>query len=231
MRKRPIFANGQFYHVYNRGTDRRRIFMDDKDRFRFIHDLFEFNDANIILNNTYYWGRIPIGKERKPRKILVDIVAYALMPNHYHLLLQQRRDNGISLFLQKLGSGYTGYFNLRHERSGVLFQGKYKAKHIDQDRYLRHLIFYLHLNPLDIFYKNWKEKGLHATRRIEKDLENYRWTSYLDYIGKQNFSSLLNFDVIRDFDLPIGAKEHKKQIATWLSGYPAKQEDIRALLF
>src|SRR3989344_4291689 len=129
MRKRPIFANGQFYHVYNRGTDRRRIFMDDKDRFRFIHDLFEFNDANIILNNTYYWGRIPIGKERKPRKILVDIVAYALMPNHYHLLLQQRRDNGISLFLQKLGSGYTSYFNLRHERSGVLFQGKYKAKH------------------------------------------------------------------------------------------------------
>jgi len=130
MRK-IIFENEKYYHIYNRGVEKHDIFRDDKDRFRFIHDLYEFNNKDAVLNNQYYFeinygGPTSIVKKRQ-RKLLVNILCFCLMPNHYHLILQQLVDNGISTFMQKLGSGYVTGFNLKYKRIGPLFQGRYKA--------------------------------------------------------------------------------------------------------
>lgn len=221
---RPVLINDNFYHIYNRGVDKRKVFMDEKDYFRFIHDLFEFNDKNITINVNFYakrnyrrnyGSRIPIVlAQRKARELLVDIVCYCLMPNHYHLFLRQRMDGGISKFLQKLGTGYTNYFNLKHERSGVLFQGKFKAVSIETDVQFTHLSRYIHLNPAELVESNWKEQGIKNWQEVKKHLESYRWSSYSDYIGKKNFPSLINKKVLSDyFD---NRNEYRKFVENWV---------------
>ncbi|MBU1091607.1 transposase, partial [Patescibacteria group bacterium] len=108
----PKFAEDKIYHIYNRGTEKRKIFMDDKDYLRFIHDLFEFNDKSRVPNTNYYFDPETMTiefrylknskAEKKPRKLLVEILMFTLMPNHFHLLLKQKTENGISKFIQKL---------------------------------------------------------------------------------------------------------------------------------
>lgn len=142
---------------------------------------------------------------------LVDICAYCLMPNHFHLIIRERENNGISRFMQKLLTGYTMYFNKRYERSGNLFQGKFKAKHIDNDEYLKYLISYVHLNPIKLIDQKWKENGIKNKKQSEKYLGKYSYSSYLDYIGLTrvenkiiNKSSLPEyFETIKDFETNV----------------------------
>lgn len=214
--KRPIFENGNLYHVFNRGVEKRNIFMDKYDYYRFIHDLYEFNDKNLVTNVFYYAGKnygSPTSINRKPRKLLVEIICYCLMPNHYHLLLRQLVDNGISKFLQKLGVGYTHYFNQKYKRSGVLFQGKTKAIFIKTDAQFTHLSRYIHLNPVELIESDWKEKGVRNWRKVNEKLEKYRWSSYLDYIGKKNFPSLINKEPILNYF--NNETKYKKFIGEW----------------
>lgn len=203
--QRPRFVNGAFYHVYNRGVEKRRIFQDNRDHARFIHDLFEFNDIHAAMNLQRQYGGLSTFREREKirRDPIVDIVAFVLMPNHYHLLLQQRKDEGIPRFLQKLGTGYTLYFNLRYERSGVLFQGRYKVKSIERDNYLRHLIDYIHLNPTELFRK--RRKNVQDVDDLLEKLNGYRWSSYRDYSGSKNFPSILSMRVIEDLGIRRGS--------------------------
>lgn len=146
-RKVP-FATGEFFHVYNRGVDKRNIFSNAYDTERFRQALAEFNTADPIgsmYENAFrqLGGRTPkLTSEEK----LVSITAYCLNPNHYHVLLKQLLDGGISEFMKRLGGGYTGYFNNRHERSGTLFQGKFKAVHIESNEQLLHTSAYVNLN-------------------------------------------------------------------------------------
>ena len=142
-RKTPL-ETGEYYHVFNRGVDKRQIFMDGSDTARFfrcmqvfnsispIGSLLEFNTANSDL------------KEEGER--LVAIVAFCLNPNHYHFILRQEVDGGISEFMKRLSGGYTMYFNEKYKRSGSLFQGRFKSKHIGTDEYLKHLSAYVNLN-------------------------------------------------------------------------------------
>ena len=213
--RREILTNNQFYHVYNRGVDKRRIFLDDKDRFRFIHDLFEFNDSNMVPNVFYHLNRTSeVAIERKPRNILVEIIAFCLMPNHYHLLLKQRQEKGISLFLQKLGAGYSRYFNERHQRSGVLFQGTFRAIHIASDEYLSHLTRYIHLNPLDLKFPDWKNRGIENRTAVSLFLNQYRWSSYPDYIGKKNFPSVTSREFVIGY-FNESQKEYEEFVLEW----------------
>ena len=213
--RREILTNNQFYHVYNRGVDKRRIFLDDKDRFRFIHDLFEFNDSNVVPNVFYHLNRtLEVAIERKPRNILVEIIAFCLMPNHYHLLLKQRQEKGISLFLQKLGAGYSRYFNERHQRSGVLFQGTFRAIHIASDEYLSHLTRYIHLNPLDLKFPDWKNRGIENRTAVSLFLNQYRWSSYPDYIGKKNFPSVTSREFVIGY-FNESQKEYEEFVLEW----------------
>lgn len=221
MRKPKFINDDAIYHIYNRGVEKRKIFMDDKDHFRFIHDLFEFNDENAALNVLYYLNLQTmevqpqyIQKERKPRKLLVEILAFVLMPNHFHLLLRQKRNNGIIKFMQKLGTGYTMYFNQKHERVGGLFQGRFKAIHIQKEPHFLHLPYYIHSNPLELKFPKWKEREIKDYKKAAKFLENYRWSSFPDYIGKKNFPSVTQRDFLLEFF--GGPEEYKKDMIKWL---------------
>ncbi len=209
---------GNIYHVFNRGTDKRTIFMEDGDYIRFIHDLFEFNDTNPINNNHYSFKNNVIGSryivKKSPRQFLVEILAFALMPNHYHLLLRPRFDDGITKFMKRLNMGYSRYFNEKYERSGTLFQGRYKMVGVQKESHLIHLPYYIHLNPLDLFAPEWRDRKLNNLTKVMKFLDQYRWSSLLDYMGKKNFPSVTQRDFLNSFY--GGAEKYKEAFMDWL---------------
>ena len=214
------FVNEGIYHVYNRSVEKREIFVDDQDRFRFIHDLFEFNDEAPAVN-LYYKRPLLQSYEAKPRKIeqqkrklLVEILAFVVMPNHFHLLLRQIKENGISNFMHKLGTGYTMYFNQKYERAGSLFQGTYKAILVNQEAHFIHLPYYIHFNPLDLKFPEWRDREIKNYKQAMKFLENYRWSSFLDYIGKKNFPSVTQREFLNEFF--EGPENYKKDAMKWL---------------
>ena len=216
--QKPQFVENQIYHIYNRGVEKRDTFLDDKDYLRFIHDLFEFNDRDPAFNVAYYFNSKSkevksqyLEKERKPRKLLVEILLFTLMPNHFHLLLKQKQENGIVKFMQKLGTGYTNYFNKKYDRVGGLSQGRFKAVLINEEAHFIHIPFYFHTNPIDLIYGS--STSIDWRGQIEF-LENYRWSSFLDYIGKKNFPSVTSRKFLLEFW--GGEKEYRKETEKWL---------------
>lgn len=163
---------------------------------------------------------------RQPAKeTLVDILAFCLMPNHYHLLLRQRLDGGITKFMHKVGTGYTNYFNQKNERVGSLFQGRFKAVLIEDEYHFARMPFYIHLNPLDLVAPEWREKRINSIDQTLRFLESYKWSSYLDYIGNGQFSSVINKEFITEF---FGSPNLcKKRMEEWLR--EMNLENIRPL--
>lgn len=232
--------------MLDRGVDKRKIFLDTQDHFRFIHDLFEFNDEDSVntafhsfkrkYGEYYDVGRRNImvqKKERKRRKMLVDILAFCLMPNHYHLLLTPRVQNGIALFIKKLNGGYAKYFNARYERSGALFEGRYKRVIIKNEAHFIHLPYYIHLNPLDLITPKWRERRLNNFTKAMKFLDSYRWSSHLDYAGEKNFPSVTKRDFLLEFF--GGHKQYKEGVTKWLKELSIEDtkdmRDMRDLVF
>jgi len=185
----------ELFHVLNRGVDKRDIVIDDHDRVRFMHDLYVFND----LHPTLHYKLQRRQKEDRPRKLLVKIHAFCLMSNHYHLILSPIIENGIALFMKKLSMGYTKYFNERYTRSGALWQGKYKRIPILSDSHFLYIPYYVHLNALDFTHPEWRTGGVRDTKQALTSLNNYRWSSHLDYCGIKNFPSITH----RSFLSPI----------------------------
>jgi len=231
--QKPRFVEDQVYHIYNRGVEKRKIFTDKSDHLRFIHDLFEFNDKDVVLNvqrrfnsKTMEVQPRSLQSERKPRKILVEILIFTLMPNHFHLLLKQKRENGIVKFMHKLGTGYTMYFNQKYERVGGLFQGRFKATLLSEEAHFIHLPFYIHSNPLSLINDggstsiSWQEEV--------KFLKNYRWSSYLDYIGEKNFPSVTARDFLLDFY--GGGKIYQKEFERWIKEKSENSEKIKEVI-
>lgn len=144
--KRFKIVTGEYYHVFNRGFEKKEIFCSGHDFTRFLQSMDEFNSADPI--GSIYQQSFAKNKlgARRTKKRLVDFVCYCINPNHFHFLLKQTMDKGIEKFMQKLGAGYTRYFNLKHKRQGYLFQGPYKLVHIDSNEYLLHLSVYINLN-------------------------------------------------------------------------------------
>lgn len=193
----------EIYHVLNRGVDKRQIFIDKQDHFRFIHNLYEFNGQERTELNYYKFrdyganGKIAEVK-KKDRKPLADILAFCLMPNHYHLLLSPKKEGGVPQFMQKVGMGYSKYFNQKYERKGTLFQGRYKHILVSDNTHFLHLPFYIHLNPLDLMYPEWRENKMSDPKKALEFLKSYRWSSHLDYLGIKNFPSVLNMKHLRE---------------------------------
>lgn len=208
------------YHILNRSIDKKRIFLDKQDYFRFIHDLFEFNNQDLVSTASYYFFQnskssvLEGPKIRKSRKLLVDIHVFCLMPNHYHLLLSEKIEGGIIKFMQKLGAGYVRYFNTKYKRKGTIFEGRYKRILVSKEPHFYHLPYYIHLNPLDLKFKEWREGKLRNYKQAMEFLEEYRWSSHLDYLGIKNFPSVTN----RKFLTEVfgGEKEYEKSIKKWL---------------
>lgn len=213
MRKDKLTSNN-IYHVYNRGVEKRVIFKDNQDHSRFVKGLAVFNDTNIIDDFNDRFNRI-INKSYQTKPI-VDIMAFCLMPNHYHLLLRQREDKGISKFMRKLGIGYVNYFNLKHERVGTLFQGKFKSVLIDNDSQFLYIPHYIHLNPLDLIFPDWREKKTTNKKKAIDFLNNYEWSSYRDYVGGNNFDIVLHKDAIIEH---FGEGGYKKDFNSFLDDF------------
>lgn len=227
---------GGIYHVYNRGVEKRDIFIDRVDYVRFLHNLYEFNN---IDNAPAFERRYKPSKNKNVghpmfyikqhiRKPIVDVLAFCLMKNHYHLLLRPVNKGGISLFMRKMNAGYANAFNAKYSRSGYLFEGRYKIKHVNKEKYLRHLICYINLNPLKFLSKFDKNKKIDIEKTWEA-LNGYRWSSHLDYLDQDNFGSIIDKKFVSNvFNSMV---EYEKFTKDWVEYYDERMNIIDSVVF
>lgn len=216
--KRPRLVNDEIYHIIIRGVGDSLIFKDIDDYYRGIFSLYEFNTiepVEIIKRRR----KIRLLKNRGEqfsanREPLVEVLAFYFMPNHIHLLLRQIKDNGITHFMRKFGAGYVGYFNQKYNRKGHLFQGRFKAIHIKNNEQLKTAFVYVHINGISLIEPKWKEKGIKNPEKVIKFLENYKWSSYSDYIGKKNFPSVTERKFI--LEMMGGEEGCKNFVRDWI---------------
>ncbi len=204
-----------FYHVFNRGVEKRNIFMSESDYARFVHDLWEFNDVALTSHAIHSFRNLGLRNPSLSKKRIVALHGWCLMKNHYHLLIEEITDGGMTLFLRKLNIGYANYFNEKYSRSGALFQGRTKKKLIGSNAHYLHILHYIHLNPLDYVEgaRQWRTGNIENPLGAKKRLDTYKWSSYQDYRGKDNFPSIISTDLFRD---SIGSIE--KQTLEYLKG-------------
>ncbi len=226
------FTTGEYYHIFNRGANKANIFLDDEDCWKFFDGLRDFN------NETFYDERLQalgysndLSKEpgsldfRKLRSFLADkqkvveIISDSLIPNHFHLALKQLVDGGISNFMHKLGTSYTNSFNKKYKHSGHIFQGPFKAIHIENNDYLLWLVGYINGNA-----------------EIHKicEAENYDWSSFraiskeLGYFERGEPSSLSPFSVLGELDIVLSqfktVEEFKSFVKMVIRESSAKKE-------
>ena len=186
MQRRDSLIVGEYYHIYNRGVNKNLIFNDQNDYYRFIKSIFLFNSDKsleigaVSRGNTY---RNVFFVDRGNQ--LVDIGAYCLMPNHFHFLIKQKVDNGISIFFKKVLTGHSMFYNKKYKRTGPLFEGRFKSKLISNDEYLSYLFAYIHLNPVKIQNPSWKDEGIDDPSAAEAFLRDYRFSSYNEYANNK----------------------------------------------
>lgn len=184
MRRKINFSIGEYYHTYNRGTDKRTIFMDQYDHKRFQALLYICNSIKAVDMNLHFKEEGRTFSELfeiEREDTLVDIGTYSLMPNHFHILIREKMEGGIIKFMSKLSIAYAMYFNKKNGRTGGLFEGPFKAKHVTTDEYLKYLFAYIHLNPVKIIDSKWKENGIKDRSTAQDYLKKYEYSSYLDY--------------------------------------------------
>lgn len=194
--KKTKFEVGKIYHVYNRGVEKRDIFLSDGDRWRFLQGMYLFNDqegsANLLWRLEQEKGKMHFGilrdymkQQSIEREPLVRIMADCLKPNHFHILLQEIGEGGISKFMQRLATGYTGYFNKKYERVGPLFQGAFKAVEVKNDEQLMYLLAYINaINPGQELEPELKLVA-QDPEEILRFIEHYPWSTHLEYLGKR----------------------------------------------
>ena len=212
------FVEGEYYHIYNRGNSKQRIFHNDEDYKRFI-ELLYISNSNINFNlfdlkRNFHFNVFSV--ENKNR--IVALGAYCLMPNHFHLLITQIEEGGITKFMQKLSTAYSMYYNRKYRRTGSLFEGKFKSEHINKERYLKYIFSYIHLNPVKLIQKNWKEEGIRDKKQVINFLNNYNYSSYLDFwvvSEKRKESIILNKDLFPEYF--NRSKDFQNEIMEWLS--------------
>ncbi|PIQ69007.1 MAG: hypothetical protein COV91_00775 [Candidatus Taylorbacteria bacterium CG11_big_fil_rev_8_21_14_0_20_46_11] len=222
MSRKVTFAEGEYYHVYNRGVDKRTVFESESDDRRFMLLLYLCNSKI-----PFRFDRLPEWKKEMSLSLIASVMrettaspivaigAYCLMPNHFHILVRETTKDGISSFMHRLSTAYTMYFNIGRRRTGALFQGRFKAVHVDNDNYLKYLFSYIHLNPVKIIDSDWKKNGIKNRRQAEQFLREYPYSSYFDYLGiRREFSKIINR---KKFPTYFPTKtSFKREIADWL---------------
>jgi len=197
MRRKFPFVVGKIYHIYNRGVAKCPICYQEADYWRLLQGLCLFNDVksatNILWQLEKTRGRLTLGvlknyivTEDKKRKPLVRILAYCIMPNHYHLLVEEIQEGGISKFMKKLNQGYARYFNNKYQRVGHLWQDKFQNVLVENELYLLYLLVYINvLNPAELIESNWKERGVKNIEKVLEFAEKYQWSTHQEYLGKR----------------------------------------------
>ncbi len=212
------FVNGEYYHVYNRGVDKRCIFNDTKDYERFCESACLFNNPEYVYSPQKIEKFVQLSVQERfgfDGDPYVKILSYALMPNHYHFFLQQTQDDGIPKFFHKLNKGYSNYFNNRNDRTGALFEGKYKAKHIDNNAYFDYVLLYIHLNPLDLTDHKWRDGIVDDWDSAMKFIEKYPWSSHNFYKGTGQKYPVVDEDLAIQFLENID--DYKEAMTEWPS--------------
>ena len=187
-------APDEYYHIFNRGMSKQKIFLDKRDWVRFLFLILHFQSPVTFINI----GRLVkqfvkhsvfnIDKERVleiAQNRFVELIAFCLMPNHFHLIIKEKGEGGIARYMQRVLNSYTKYFNTKYKRSGHLFQGPYKAVHVEKNFQLLHLSAYIHKNPTEL--PEWKDKE-----------KNFPWSSYQDYNIKNRWGELIVPNIITE---------------------------------
>ena len=228
VRKIP-FVNGEYYHIYNRGNSKQKIFLNEQDHRQFIKCLYLFNtDKNFKIRELSKLKINPFDFDRGDT--IVSIGAWVLMPNHFHIYITinphkqglcKNGGNYISDFMQKVLTSYSKYFNLKYKRSGSLFEGKFKSVHIENEIQAKYLFSYIHLNPVKLIQKDWKESGIKNKNDALTFLDKYKWGSYLDYSGSERLEEkILDRSV---FPVYFSDKMNfRKEIFEWLKIFENK---------
>jgi putative transposase len=204
---------GEYYHVFNRGNNKQLIFLDTRDWARFLF-LILYLQSPIVFQNlgrqiSYFVKNRAFNingddKNEVLKKRYVKLVNFALMPNHFHLILHEFEEGGIAQYMQRVLCAYTKYFNTKYQKSGHLFQGPYKAVHIKNNKQLLYLSTYIHRNPREL--SEWKNKE-----------HLYPWSSYQDLIKENRWDQLLESNII------IGQFSNKKEYWDFVKSSPAKE--------
>jgi len=171
-----VLANQQIYHVFNRGIERRPVFTSKREYERMLTTLWFYRYAKPGATLSHYLNLPMPGKRIFEEALItkpmgVSLLAYCLMPNHFHYIVRQEQEGGIRHFLANVTNSHTKYFNLRRHRVGPLFQGTFKAVRVETDEQFLHLTRYVHLNPVKSFLIRLNE------------LEAYPWSSYKEYLS------------------------------------------------
>ena len=214
-----IFRNGFIYHIYNRGVERRPIFLTSRDHDRFISLLEYYRFDHVPKSYSHYLAlslaeRALFRQRLDQKPLAVDILAYCLMQNHFHILLKQNLEGGIHQFVANVANAYAKYFNTKRHRVGPLYQGPFKAVRIETDEQLLHVSRYIHINSV--------VSGLVTT----KGLVTYPWSSFLDYLGKTQSPFVVTKPVLDYFK----TKEKYSDFVFDQVGYAKELEKIKHLI-
>lgn len=190
--RKIVFGNNEYYHVFNRGVEKRHTFTNRREFLRAIDAINFYKFHELPMRYSKYLEleqqkRADFLKSLEDGEVQVEIIAFCLMPNHFHFLLKQIKDNGIVKFMAKFTNSYTKYFNTKHERVGPLFQGVFKAVHVESDEQLLHLSRYIHLNPVVGFIVK------------PEDIANYQWSSYPEYLELLDSKMVNSKDILSFF--------------------------------
>lgn len=223
MSRKHVFAPNEYYHIYNRGVDKRVIFQNVYDYHRFMLLLYFCNsDQPVDMEKVFREVRegrtfTDLFKIEKGES-LVAIGAWCLMPNHFHILIKEITEKGTQKFMQKLTTGYSMYFNQKYNRTGSLFQGKFKSEHVNNERFFKYIFSYIHLNPVKLVSgeSGWKEIGLKDQKKVENFLKNYEYSSFINYLDSNSkYENILAKNLFQEYFPDIN--EHLEDVKDWLS--------------
>lgn len=191
--KRNIFVN-EYYHIYNRGNNKQSVFLDEKDWARFLFLIIYMQSPTMLFNIgqeiPYFIRHRMFNISKKKHKTILEnrtteLTAFAFMPNHFHLIIKESSEKGISRYMQRIQDGYTKYFNTRYKRIGHLFQGPFHIVHVKDNEQLLHLSAYIHRNPREL--NEWKNQE-----------HQFPWSSFQDYVVKNRWGELLKHGIITE---------------------------------
>jgi putative transposase len=181
-------VENEYYHIYNRGNGKSKIFNSIEDYDRFVKLLYVFNSEISFKFRDLIIDEKIDAWDFKREEPLVEICAWVLMPNHFHIILISHRSdlwsetyNPITEFMRKISTAYAMYFNKKYKRTGALFEGKFKSKHIGKDKYFNYLFSYIHLNPIKLIQSDWKENGVKDNKEATDYLNNFQYSSFQDF--------------------------------------------------
>ncbi len=196
MARRLQFALGEWYHCFNRGVDKRNVFEKEYDANRFLMLLYAANAEESIDLFRIRKVRLQDILASERGEPIVAIGAYCLMSNHYHLLLKEVVEGGITSFMRKIGTAYTMYFNANNSRVGHLFSGPFRARHIHNDRYFQKVVEYIHCNPAELLERGWKKGKLQNIHKLQQTLMDYPYSSLKTFASEGNADPIISREVL-----------------------------------